>query len=138
MRALILALTLATPALALAETPAPLSPPMTAAEFEAYSTGKTLTYGLGGEVYGIEQYLPGRQVLWAFTGDSCRKGYWYDAGAEICFVYEGDMDGPECWTFHRTEGGILARFMGATSAPDLSEVRQSSNPLACPGPDVGV
>jgi hypothetical protein len=136
MRTLILALMLSTPALA--ETPAPLPPPMTAAEFEAYSTGKTLTYGLGGEVYGIEQYLPGRQVLWAFTGDVCRKGYWYEAGAEICFVYQDDYDGPECWTFHRTEAGILARFMGPTSAPDLSEVQQSSSPLACAGPDVGV
>ncbi|MGQ0566143.1 MAG: hypothetical protein ACT4OK_13890 [Gemmobacter sp.] len=136
MRPLILALLLA-PAPALAET-TPVSPPMTGAEFESYATGKTLTYGLGGEVYGIEQYLPGRRVLWAFKGDICREGYWYEAGQEICFVYEQDVGGPQCWTFHRIEGGIRARFTGDPNGADLSEVAQSSSPLVCSGPDVGV
>ncbi len=58
---LALVLIAATPALA-------ADAPMTAAEFEAYATGKTLTYAVGGEVYGAEQYLPGRRVLWAFKG----------------------------------------------------------------------
>jgi hypothetical protein len=136
MRTLILALTLAAVP-AFAEI-APISPPMTATEFEAYATGKTLTYGLGGEVYGIEQYLPGRRVLWAFKGDECRKGYWYEAGQEICFVYEKDPDGPQCWTFHRMGDGIRARFVGDPNGADLSEVAQSSSPLTCAGPDVGV
>ena len=136
MRCLILALTLAATPL-LAET-APVPPPMTATEFEAYATGKTLTYGLGGEVYGIEQYLPGRRVLWAFKGDECRKGYWYEAGPEICFVYEKDPEGPQCWTFHRIDGGIRARFTGDPGGADLSEVAQSSSPLTCAGPGLGV
>jgi hypothetical protein len=136
MRKTILALTLAA-CPALAES-VPSAPPMSAAEFESYSTGKTLTYGLGGEVYGIEQYLPGRRVLWAFKGDECRKGYWYEAGQEICFVYEDDFDGPQCWTFHRIDGGIRARFAGDPNGADLSEVAQSSSPLICAGPDVGV
>jgi hypothetical protein len=136
MRKTILALTLAA-CPALAES-VPSAPPMSAAEFESYSTGKTLTYGLGGEVYGIEQYLPGRRVLWAFKGDECREGYWYEAGQEICFVYEDDLDGPQCWTFHRIDGGIRARFAGDPNGADLSEVAQSSSPLICAGPDVGV
>ena len=136
MRRLILAMTLAaTPVLA--ET-VPVPPPMTATEFEAYATGKTLTYGLGGEVYGIEQYLPGRRVLWAFKGDECRKGYWYEAGQDICFVYEKDPEGPQCWTFHRIDGGIRARFTGDPGGADLSEVTQSSSPLICAGPGLGV
>lgn len=121
---------------AAAETGLPA--PMTGAEFEAYATGKTLTYGLGGTVYGIEQYLPGRRVLWAFTGDRCLAGYWYEAGPEICFVYEEDTGGPQCWTFHRVEGGIRARFRGDPASTDLSEVAQTASPLVCAGPGIGV
>ncbi len=111
--------------------------PMTAAEFESYATGRTLTYGIGGQIYGIEQYLPGRRVRWAFAGDVCRIGHWYESGAEICFVYEHDQT-PQCWMFFRTGEGLRARFMGDGDATDLSEVAQSDAPLACAGPDVGV
>jgi hypothetical protein len=129
MRAFALCLLLATPALA--------ENPMTGAEFEAYATGKTLTYGLGGVVYGIEQYLPGRRVLWAFEGDICRDGYWYEQDQEICFVYEDDPT-PQCWTFLQTDKGLRARFTGDPQGADLSEVGQSATPLICAGPDVGV
>ena len=40
--------------------------PLDGAEFEAFATGKTLSYAVGGIVYGAEQYLPGRRVIWAF------------------------------------------------------------------------
>ena len=83
-------------------------------------------------------FSAGRRVLWAFKGDECRKGYWYAAGQEICFVYEQDPDGPQCWTFHRIDDGIRARFVGDPNGADLSEVAQSSSPLICAGPDVGV
>ncbi len=33
--------------------------PMSGAEFEAYATGRTLTYAERGVIYGIEEYLPG-------------------------------------------------------------------------------
>lgn len=129
MRALVLSLFLAGPAFA--------QQPMSAAEFEAYATGKTLTYGLGGVVYGVEQYLPGRRVLWAFEGDICRDGYWYEADGEICFVYE-DEPTPQCWIFTLSDTGLRARFTGDPDGADLSEVEQSATPLVCAGPDVGV
>ena len=50
----------------------------------------TLTYAENGQVYGIEEYRPNRRVRWAFVGDTCREGYWYDEGRQICFVYEHD------------------------------------------------
>lgn len=132
---------LALPVLAgtvLAETGGGGPLPLTAEEFDAYATGKTLTYGQGGAVYGTEQYLPGRQVRWAFREDACQKGEWYPSGSEICFVYEQDTGGPQCWTFFQTEGGLRARFAGDAAGAELSEVAQSSEPLNCPGPDVGV
>ncbi|OYU40740.1 MAG: hypothetical protein CFE33_01200 [Pseudorhodobacter sp. PARRP1] len=124
-----------------AEEPAPLAPPMTpmtGAAFEAYVTGKTLTYASGGVIYGTEQYKPQRKVVWAFTEDECREGYWYEQGPQICFVYE-DPNDPQCWLFFMGVAGMKAEFMGdGGSGADLSEVAQSAGPMACMGPQVGV
>ncbi len=124
-----LALCLAIPAHA-AETP------MSAAEFEAYATGRTLTYAENGTVYGIEEYLPGRRVRWAFTGGECRDGYWYAEGGDVCFVYE-DRPEPQCWRFSHGENGLIARFLGSENGRELYEAQQSDQPLVCLGPDVG-
>lgn len=120
------------PVAALAEAP------LTAEEFETYAEGKTLTYAEGGEVFGTEQYLPGRRVRWAFTSDICQEGTWYQQGEQICFAYDGAPDGPHCWTFWRAGGRLKARFAGDPDARELTEVAQSQTPLRCPGPDVGV
>jgi hypothetical protein len=128
---LALILLLAAPAAFAAETP------MTGAEFEAYATGKILTYADSGTVWGTEQYKPDRRVVWAFTASECRDGYWYEKDDQICFVYE-DPNDPQCWWFYRREGGIAARFVGDPEGITLSEVAQSDGPMPCAGPDVGV
>jgi hypothetical protein len=110
---------------------------MSAADFEAYATGKTLSYAVGGEIYGAEQYMPGRRVLWAFKGEECRAGLWYEEAGQICFVYE-DEGVPQCWTFFRDDTGLRARFQNDPEGTELSEVAQTPNPLICAGPDVGV
>ena len=131
MRALIFSLILCPTILAAAENP------MSAAEFEAYATGKTLTYSQFGQVYGAEQYLSDRRVLWAFKDDECREGRWYEEAGQICFVYEHDPT-PQCWTFWKDEAGLNAQFEGDGPSSQLSEVAQSTEPLLCAGPDVGV
>lgn len=135
----ILALPLLSVALTSLSAAAQTGAPLTADEFEAITTGRTLTYAQGGVVYGIEQYLPGRQVVWAFSGDECRKGTWYQQDDNICFVYSYDPT-PQCWLFVRTGTGsdMTARFMGENSGPQLSVVAETKDPLACLGPDVGV
>ena len=111
--------------------------PMSGAEFEAFVTGQTLTFAEDGEVYGIEQYLPNRRVRWAFMGDQCRDGFWYEeAGGQICFLYE-DLDGPQCWIFSRDGGRLTAQFQG-DGGRELYEAWRSEEPLRCLGPDVGV
>ncbi|WP_435531112.1 hypothetical protein [Pseudotabrizicola sediminis] len=130
---LALCLTLLPTLLGAAEPPVP----MTAAEFEAYTTGKTLTFSQRGEVYGAEQYLPGRAVRWAFKGDVCRNGTWYEEAELICFVYDHDP-GPQCWNFWRQDGRLTGLFIGDGFGSELSEVAQSPDPLACAGPDLGV
>lgn len=108
--------------------------PMNGAEFEAYATGKTLYYAQGGTIWGAEQYLPGRQVLWAFTDQPCEYGQWYEDHGAICFVYEGKPD-PNCWLFYQGAGGLIARFTGGSGL--LSEVEQTQEPMKCPGPLIG-
>ena len=131
MRRFVFALALMPQMLLAAETP------LTGAEFGAYATGKTLTFSQGGSVYGAEQYLPGNRVLWAFEGDICREGLWYEEAGLICFVYDYDPT-PQCWTFWKDDNGLNARFSGDAAGTELSEVAQSDKPLQCAGPDVGV
>ena len=114
------------------------APSLTAQQFEDYTTGKVLTYGIAGAAYGIEQYLPGRKVVWAFVGAECRTGTWYEADQLICFVYDDRPDDPQCWSFYLGRGGLQAHFAGDPAGQGLTEVEQSSGPMPCAGPDLGV
>lgn len=111
--------------------------PLSADEFEAYTTGKTLTFAADGQVYGVEEYLDGRRVRWAFLEDQCQDGFWYPQGEMICFVYDAIPD-PQCWTFFDGGGGLIAEFQGEVLETTLFETRQSPEPLMCLGPEVGV
>ena len=128
----ILALTACLGTAALGQTP------MSAAEFEAYVTGRTLTFGQNGLPYGIEEFHPGRRTTWAFMGDECRKGRWFDRDTQICFVYDDAPGQEHCWIFWRGDEGLNARFIGEGEQTELYEVQRSTRPLICPGPEVGV
>jgi hypothetical protein len=136
MRPALIAL-LALFALPVAAQETDLGLPMTAAEFDAYVTGRTLTYADNGVVYGTEEYRKDHKVIWAFTQAECREGYWYQEGEQICFVYE-DPNDPQCWLFFKGKAGLQAQFMGPGGGTPLSEVQQSAGPMSCAGPDVGV
>jgi hypothetical protein len=125
-------------ALILLTLPARAEDRMSAAEFEDYTTGRTLTFSFLGVPYGVEQYLPGRRVIWAFIGDACREGRWYEDAGNICFVYDDTPLDPQCWTFRRTEDGLRALFAGEGSRTELYEAERSRMPLVCHGPEVGV
>ena len=113
---------------------ADLGPTLTADEFDHYATGKTLVYAEDGMIWGSEQYLPDRQVLWAFTDQPCEYGTWYADRGAICFIYEGRTVA-NCWYFYHGASGLVARFIGGGGL--LSEVGRSSEPMNCPGPQVG-
>jgi hypothetical protein len=124
-------------ALLLAALPASAETPMSAAEFEAYVTGRTLTYSVDGIPFGIEEYRKNRRVLWSFLDGVCEEGEWYPAGEMICFVYDSYPE-HQCWTFYRRDGGLFARFENDPGATELYETRQSHEPIQCLGPKVGV
>ena len=130
-RPLLLAATL------LADPAAMAQDAMTAAEFEAYVEGRTMTYGTGGAPYGAEEYRPGRRVRWSVFDGECLEGVWYPKSEDICFRYDA-LEGEKCWRFTLTPQGLAAEF---TSDPDdftVYEVERSDEPLECPGPKVGV
>lgn len=130
MRTLIAALLASLPLAAVAETP------MTAEAFDAYVTGKTLTYSQFGQIFGTEEYLADRKVRWSVAANTCQYGSWYPQGENICFVYEYDPT-PHCWTFWQGANGLTALSVEMAPGAELSEVNQTDTPLSCPGPDVG-
>ena len=113
------------------------SEPMSATEFEAYVTGKTLYYGRAGVAYGAEIYHENRRVTWSFLDGECKEGYWYSEGANICFVYEDRAD-PQCWTFARGAGGLIATFENNPDSQELYEAQDVDEEMVCLGPKVGV
>ncbi|MBM1221061.1 hypothetical protein JQU17_12570 [Ponticoccus sp. SC2-23] len=131
MRMIVILFALLFPRLVAADTP------MTAEEFEAYVTGRTLSYGVNGEVYGAEEYHPGRFVTWSFLDGQCEEGRWYPQDDAICFVYDFDPD-PHCWRFFRETGGLRAEFLDGTTLGSLYEVGEAEDGLGCIGPDIGV
>ena len=123
--------------LPLLATPALAEEPLSAAEFEAYVGGRTLSSLSGGEPYGIEAYHPGRGVTWAFVGGECQRGEWYAKGPDICFVYEDREDDEQCWRFWREGTGLRAEFTGdgsqAGGGSVLYETTDADIGLVCPG-----
>ena len=110
---------------------------MTATEFDAYVTGKVMDFSQAGQVWGTEAYKTNRRVIWAFTNDECREGYWYAQDEQICFIYE-DPNDPQCWRFYKTDTGVSVRYSGDPTESEMSTVTESVDGLGCPGPDVGV
>lgn len=121
---------------ALTATAAAAERPLTAEEFQARVSGKTLEFAVGGVPFGVEQYLRNRQVRWSYLNDTCDEGYWYPEGEQICFVYE-TIPSPQCWTFYLEGDALTARFEGDD---DLSvyQTKESNRPMQCLGPKVGV
>lgn len=114
--------------------------PITAEAFDAYTRGKTITYGFNGTAQGGEQYLEGRRVYWSLLDGRCKEGRWYEdteTPGQICFVYE-DSTTPSCWQISLTPDGIKARLAHDPDGAPLMEIEQSNEPLLCLGPEVGV
>ncbi|WP_147103867.1 hypothetical protein [Tateyamaria sp. syn59] len=113
------------------------SEPMSAAEFEAYVTGKTLYFGRAGEAYGAEIYHENRRVTWSFLDGDCKEGRWYPEGELICFVYE-DRPDPQCWTFEKGPRGLIATFANDPASTELYEAQDLGEEMICHGPKIGV
>ena len=120
-------------ALCLLAVPAGAETPLSAAEFEARTTGRTLTYARDGLVWGREQYLEGRKVIWAFEGEDCKYGQWQEPlPGLICFAYDDAPQDEECWRFFDRNGGLFAQ---SELAPEgvLAAIDDSETGMVCGG-----
>jgi hypothetical protein len=117
--------------LALAATTSHAETPLDATAFDAYVTGKTLTFGTPGEPsYGVEQYLPGRRVIWSGAPGECTNGVWYESKGSICFRYETRED-PQCWEVHIGPTGMRARLTSSPDGGTIEERTSETLPLVC-------
>lgn len=109
--------------------------PLSGPEFDAYTSGRTITYNANGQEFGAETYLRRQRVRWSFLQGECQEGHWFADGNDICFVYE-NVEGPQCWHFFLTATGLRAEYVGGGSAPLFeSPIEQD---LTCAGPDLGM
>ncbi len=123
MRSLLLVLTLANPAMA--------QDGMTGAEFDAYVTGRTITFRTDlNPSYGIERYLPGRRVMWSTFDGICQYGVWFESKGDICFRYEHDPE-HKCWTIYDEPGGLRGVFTTRPNTTVIYEIPDREDPLIC-------
>ena len=123
MRSLAICLSLASP-LAAQEG-------MTAEEFDAYVTGRTITFSTATDPsFGVERYLPGRRVMWSTFDGTCQYGVWFESKGDICFRYEHDPE-HKCWTIYDEPGGLRGVFTTRPNSTVIFEVPDREDPLIC-------
>jgi hypothetical protein len=122
--------------LVLLAAPAFAEPPLTAEEFDTLTKGRAMNWIEFGTVYGIEEYLPDRQVRWSALGDDCKLGHWYADGPAICFQYEDDLE-PDCWIITRTATGMEASYTTNPAETEPVIVEETAEAPACFGPRIG-
>jgi hypothetical protein len=124
-----------------AAVPAAAETPMTGAEFQAHVGTNTFSYAYSNGVRGTADYGPGRTLLWAFEGDDCISGKWFEDGDQLCFAFE-DGRLSACWHFFKDNGRLRgqATYLGSGDLAEIEifEVSHTDQPLGCLGPDVGV
>lgn len=109
---------------------------MNATEFDAYTKGKTITFGVAGDdAYGIEQYQDNQRVIWSFLDGVCSNGVWYESKGNICFRYDFDPD-PKCWKFYDEPDGLRAVYINSPNTSVLYEALESGELLICPRPNL--
>ena len=125
MRALLLCLTFAMPLTAHAE-----GTPLSGDAFEALTRGKVMNHFQFGGMYGAEEYLPGRRVIWQ-DGEGCMRGHWTEASPGLlCFRYDGTAE-TWCWAYiQRADGGFDALLDGKPGDNPIT-LQPGRGPLSC-------
>jgi hypothetical protein len=113
-------------------SPAQAQDAMTAGEFDAYVTGKTITFrSQGNPAYGVERYLQNRRVMWSAFDGTCKYGAWYESKGDICFRYD-DVELSQCWTmFDDGDAGLRGIYTTRPDSTVIFEVLDRKDPLIC-------
>ena len=111
--------------------PATAQERMDAEEFDAYVTGRTITFSTElNPSYGIERYLANRRVMWSTFDGICQYGVWFESKGDICFRYEGDPE-HKCWAIYRTDEGMVGVFTTRPNTTIIYEMTERDDPLIC-------
>lgn len=125
-------------ALILAAAPALAQEIVSPDEFRDYAEGYTLYFSQDGAPFGAERFEPGGKARWRFNDGSCMRGVWRPHGAQLCFLYEMDDGGPQCWRMLRDEEGMFARLLdGEGAGMEIRITRRDRAPLLCGAPGRG-
>jgi hypothetical protein len=104
---------------------------MTGAEFDAYATGKTITFRTPlNPLFGVERYLPGQRVMWSTFDGICQYGVWFESKGDICFRYKGDPE-HKCWTIYNEPTGLRGVYTTQPNTTVIFEVLGRDDPLIC-------
>ncbi len=112
-------------------TPVGAQDAMTGDEFDAYATGKTITFRTQlNPTFGVERYLPGRRVMWSTFDGTCKYGVWFESKGDICFRYEDDPE-HKCWTIYNEPDGLRGVFTTRPNTTVIYELLGREDPLIC-------
>lgn len=104
---------------------------MTGPEFDAYVTGKTITFRTETNPnFGIERYLPNRRVMWSAFDGTCKYGVWFESKGDICFRYN-DVQVPQCWTIYDEPDGLRGLYTTNPNTTVIFELLDREEPLIC-------
>ena len=103
--------------------------PVTGEEFDALTRGKVMDTYAGGQVYGVEKFLPGNRSIWE-DARGCMYGTWKQVGEQICFTYEDDPANPDCWTYFDIGNGLSAHYRG-DPANEPIYLYPGTSPMTC-------
>lgn len=110
--------------------------PIGPSEFRDYAEGWTLYFERDGQSFGSESFEPGGKTRWRYADGSCVEGNWRPHGAQICFLYESELeDEVLCWRMLRDGEGLLARLLnGENQGLELRITGRDKRPLLCGEP----
>lgn len=111
--------------------PAQAQEAMNGAEFDAYVTGRTITFRtITNPEFGVERYLPGKRVMWSAFDGTCQYGVWFESKGDICFRYEGDPE-HKCWAIFDEANGLRGVYTTRPNTTVIYEVFGRDDPLIC-------
>ena len=111
--------------------PAQAQEAMNGAEFDAYVTGRTITFRtITNPEFGVERYLPGKRVMWSAFDGTCQYGVWFESKGDICFRYEGDPE-HKCWAIFDEANGLRGVYTTRPNTTVIYEVLGRDDPLIC-------
>lgn len=110
--------------------------PVGPTEFREFAEGWTLYFERDGQFFGSESFEPGGTTRWRYRDGSCVDGNWRSRGAQICFLYDSQVeDEVLCWRMLRDGDGLMARLLnGENQGLELRITRRDKKPLLCGAP----